>query len=75
MGQGLAKLMIEANLEANQINQLDDSCRDNSCDMDKSDWYKDVIYYLHNMKSPLELINNEKRSLKLQAIRYITVQG
>ena len=51
-GQGLAKLMTESNLEANQINQLDDSCRDNLCDTDTSHWYRDVIYYLQNMKSP-----------------------
>ena len=36
-GQGLTILMIEANLEANQINQLDDSWRDNLCDMDTFD--------------------------------------
>ena len=63
--QGLAKLMIEANLEANQINQFDDSCRDNLCDMDTFDCYRDVIYYLQNMKSPPRLIDNHKRSLKL----------
>lgn len=74
-GQVLAKLMIEANLEENQINQLDDSFRENLCDMDTSDCYKDVIYYLQNMKSPSELTDNQKRSLKLQVIRYMIVQG
>ena len=71
----MAKLLTEANLEENEINQLDDNCRDNLCDMDTSDWYKDVIYYLQNMKSPSELTDNQKRSLKLQAIRYVIVQG
>ena len=50
--------MIEANLEDNKSDQLDDHCRDDSCDMDTSDWYKDVIYYLKSMESPLGLTNN-----------------
>ena len=74
-GQGLAKLMIDANIEANQINQLGDNCREDLCDMDISDWYKDVIYYLQTMKSPSELTDNQRRSLKLHAIRYVIVQG
>ena len=57
-GQGLAKLMTEANLEENQVNQIDDNCSDNVCDMDTSDWYRDVVYYLQNMKSPPKLANN-----------------
>lgn len=43
--------------------------------MDTSNQYKDVIYYLQNLKSLLELIDSQKRSLKLQAIRYVIVQG
>ena len=35
--QGFAKLMIEENLKANQINQLDDSWREDTCAMDASD--------------------------------------
>ena len=54
---------------------MDGSCRDNLCDMDTSDWYEDVIYYLQNMKSPKKLTDNQKRSLKLHAIRYVIVQG
>ena len=72
-GQGLAKLMIEANLEANHINRFDDHSVDVFCDMDSLDWYKDIIYYLQNMKSPPRLIDNKKRALKLQATRYVIV--
>ena len=57
-GQGLAKLMTKANLEENQINQLDDSCRENICDMDTYEWYKDVIYYSQKMKSLSELTDS-----------------
>ena len=34
-----------------------------------------VIYYLQHMEAPSHLTENEKRSTKLQAIRYILVQG
>ena len=38
-GQALSKIMIEANLEENEINQLDDYCRDEYCDIDTLNWY------------------------------------
>ena len=74
-GQGLAKLMAETNLEANQINQLDVYPRDESCDMDDCGWYQGVIYYLRNLRTPPELTESQKRSLKLQAIKYIIIRG
>ena len=67
--------MTEANLDANQINQLDDHNVDTFCDMEFLELYKDIIYYLQNMRSPPGLTNNQKRSLKLYAIRYVIVQG
>lgn len=45
-GQGLAKIMAETNLEENYINQLDDGCRSDICDMDTCEWYKNVIFFL-----------------------------
>ena len=60
-GQGLAKFMAKEN----QINQLSDDYRDNLCDMDTSNWYKVIIFYLKHMKAPLGLIENQKRALKL----------
>ena len=50
--------MTEANLEANQINQLDDHNVDTSYDMEFLEWYKDIVYYLQNMRSSLGLIDN-----------------
>ena len=44
--QGLAKLMSQKNLDANQINVEDQNLSLGMCDMDQCDWYKDVIYYL-----------------------------
>ena len=43
--------------------------------MDDFEWYKNVKYYLKNMEAPFHLTNDERRSMKLQAIRYIIVKG
>lgn len=72
-GQGLAKLMAGANLEANQVNHVYSEVRTKMCDMDDYDWYHRVIFYLRNLITPPSLIENQKRSLKLQAIKYIIV--
>lgn len=59
--------MAQSNLDANQINQ---DVIDYTCDMDECIWYQDIIYYLRNMKCPIEMDDNKKRTLKLQAIKY-----
>ena len=74
-GQGLAKLMAQANLDANQINAQDQNLSLSTCDMENCDWYKDIIYYLHHMQSPPHLTENEKRTIKLHSVRYIIVNG
>ena len=43
--------------------------------MDHCEWYANVIHYLQHMEAPSHLTENEKRSAKLQAIRYIIVKG
>lgn len=43
--------------------------------MDDCNWYRNVIYYLQYMEAPSHLTDNEKRSVKLQAIKYIIVSG
>ena len=52
----MAKLMAESNLDANQINVVDDDLRPNLCDMDHCDWYTNVIYYLQHMETPPHLL-------------------
>lgn len=44
--QGLAKLMAQTNLDANQINVQGQDSTFETCDMDQCEWYKDVIHYL-----------------------------
>ena len=46
-----------------------------SCDMSHCEWYANISYYLQHIEAPSHLIENEKRSTKLQAIRYIIVKG
>ena len=74
-GQGLAKLMAQSNLDANKINMAIDDLRSYLCDMDDYDQYANVIHYLQHMGGPPHLTKNEKRNTKLQAIRYIIIQG
>ena len=64
-GQGLAKFMAYENLETKEINQLSDDCKDNLCDMDTSNCYKGIIFYLKNMKTLSGMTNNQNRALKL----------
>ena len=74
-GQGLAKLMAQSNLDANQINMVTNDHISNPCDMSHCEWYTNVIHYLQHIKVPSCLTKNEKRSTKLQAIKYIIVKG
>ena len=74
-GQGLAKLMAETNLDANQINLTEEENRAYICDMDNCKWYADVIYYLQHMASPPHLSNNEKRTVKLHALKFVIING
>jgi hypothetical protein len=66
-----SKLMAQSNLDANQVNVVANDLRLDLCDMDHCEWYTNVIYYLQHTKAPFHLTKNEKRSTKLQAIRYI----
>lgn len=63
--------MAQSNLDANQLNTVTDDLRFDSCDMSHYEWYANVIHYLQHIEVPSHLIENEKRSTKLQAIRYI----
>ena len=38
-----------------------------------SEWYKDIIFFLLNFQSPLELDKSKFRSLKLRVVKYCIV--
>ncbi|XP_057852816.1 uncharacterized protein LOC131063058 [Cryptomeria japonica] len=74
-GQGLVKLMVQSNLDANQINIVKEEHKSCIYEMDGCKWYDDIIYYLQRMKSPEDVSDNKRRTLKLHAIKYAIVNG
>jgi hypothetical protein len=83
-GKGLAKLLAESNLRALDINCLqgededahsqepDDQSYPNEVEEKfmSSDWYKDIVFYLLNLKCPDRLTAAKCRTLKLHAVKY-----
>jgi hypothetical protein len=83
-GKGLAKLLAESNLRALDINSLqgegkdthfqepDDQTYPNEVEEKfmLSGWYKDIVFYLLNLKCPAGLTPAKYRTLKLHAVKY-----
>jgi ribonuclease HI len=83
-GQGLAKLLAESNLRALDINCLqgedgdthlqepDDQTHPSKVEEKfmSSGWYKDIVFYLLNLKCPDGLTPAKCRTLKLHAVKY-----
>jgi hypothetical protein len=83
-GQGLAKLLAESNFRALGINGLQgrEECMEmNELDepiaeiiienkFASSNWYKDIVSYLLNLKCPNDLTPCKARTLKLHAVKY-----
>jgi hypothetical protein len=83
-GKGLAKLLAELNLRALDINFLQGE--DGDTNLQESDdqthpikvegkfmssgWYKDIVFYLLNLKCPDGLTPAKCRTLKLHAVKY-----
>jgi ribonuclease HI len=88
-GQGLAKLLAESNLRALDIDCLQGEDEDTHLQEpnDKtypdqveekfisSDWYRDIVFYLSNLKCPDELTPSKRRTLKLHAVKYCISEG
>jgi hypothetical protein len=88
-GQGLAKILAESNLRALDINCLKEEDEDThlpepedladpSKDEEKfilSGWYKDIVFYLLNLKFPNELLPAKCKTLKLHAIKYCIAES
>lgn len=56
-GQGLAKLMVETNIEANQICNIEDE-ENVVASIKHTSWYTSIMYYLRYMKCPEWLSDN-----------------
>jgi hypothetical protein len=83
-GQGLAKMLVEANRKAlgvyfintrseDQQNHLSDVDPQTEPLLSRCPWYKDVIYFLEELRPPDGLQRNKARSLKLKAVRYCLI--
>jgi hypothetical protein len=83
-GQGLAKLLVKANCKAlgvnfinarseNQQNQLSDIDPQTKPLLARCPWYKDVIYFLQELRPLDGLQRNKERALKLKAVRYYLI--
>jgi hypothetical protein len=83
-GQGLAKLLAEANCQAlgiSFISECSDIQQDRLSDidhqreppLDRCPWYKDVIYFLQELQPPYGLQRRKARALKLKAVKYYLI--
>ena len=88
-GKGLAKLLAESNLRALDINCLQEEDGDthlhepdDQTDPSKveeefisSGWYKDIVFYLLNLKCPDGLSPAKCRTLKLHVVKYCIAES
>jgi hypothetical protein len=83
-GQGLAKLLAEANYQALGISFINECLGIPQSWLSEIDprrepplarcpWYKDVIYFLQELRPPDGLQRNKARALKLKAVRYCLI--
>jgi hypothetical protein len=73
-GQGLAKLMTEANFQALDINLLDSETElatpKINVAFEQSPWYSDVCYVLQNLCAPPGLSRTKSRFLKMKTSKF-----
>jgi len=76
-GQGLAKLMVESNCQALDLNFIAEM--DNGEHMAtppisqafiESPWYADIIYVLQNLQAPPELSRTKSKFLKMKPLKF-----
>jgi hypothetical protein len=78
-GQGLAKLLAESNCRAlgiNFINEQDESSKRSSQNvfpLAACTWYKDILYFLQELRPPDGMEKSKARALKLKAVRYCLI--
>ena len=79
-GQGLARLMVESNIEVldiNMINALDDQEEFPTPIVEdhfmNSPWYADIVYVLLKLNTPPGLTKKKERLLKLKDVNYCII--
>jgi hypothetical protein len=83
-GQGLSKLLVESNCKSlgvnfintcseNQRVELPDKGSHDNPSLAECAWYKDILYFLQELKPPDSMGNSRVRALKIKAIRYCLI--
>jgi hypothetical protein len=78
-GQGLAKLLAESNCRALGINFINEQAESSSGGSQSTiplaacPWYKDILYFLQELRPPDGLGKSKDRALKLKAVRYCLI--
>jgi hypothetical protein len=83
-GQGLAKLLAESNCKSlgvnfintcseNQQAELSDKSPQDNPPLAECTWYKDIIYFLQELRPPDGMGKRKARDLNLKAIRYCLI--
>jgi hypothetical protein len=83
-GKGFSKLLAEENFQvlgisfinecsAIQQDQLPDIDHQREPPLARCPWYKDVIYFLQELRPPNSLQRSKARALKLKAVRYCLI--
>jgi ribonuclease HI len=83
-GQGLAKLLAESNCEAlgvsfintrsgSQQAESPSQCSQDGLSLAECAWYRDILYFLQELKPPDGMGKRKARALKLKAVRYCLI--
>jgi hypothetical protein len=78
-GQGLAKLLAESNCKALGINFINEQAESSNMNFQSAlslaacTWYKDILYFLQELKPLDGLGKNKARALKFKAVRYCLI--
>jgi hypothetical protein len=78
-GQGLAKLLVESNCKALGINFVNEQAKSSNessqgaSSLAACPWYKDILYFLQELRPPDGMERSKARDLNLRAVRYCLI--
>ena len=83
-GKGLAKLLAESNCEALGVSFINTRSRTQQAELPNQRsqdglsladcvWYRDILYFLQELKTPYGMGKSRARDLKLKAVRYCLI--
>jgi hypothetical protein len=84
-GQGLAKLLAESNCEAlgvsflntrsgTQQAELPSQCLEDGLSLADCAWYREILYFLQELRPPDGMGKSRARALKLKSVRYCLIE-